>query len=324
MKNTEIFCFYNVENLFDPKNSNLLANDFAPNSDKNWTEDRYKKKLFKIANAIKILGESAANKLPLAIGLCEVEGQDVLEDLIKQNSLLEGNYGYIHYNSKDERGIDCAFLYNKEKISIIHSEGIQPKLENEDGTEDFTRDILYIVGVLNNQKVYFFVVHFPSKRENDINKPKREVVAKLLRDKINEVYEKDNNSFIVVMGDFNMNPTEEIIKKHINTTENSEEMLFNELFNPMEAQQKKGKGSLVFQKEWLLFDQILFSKIFLSQQSSIKFKEADVFNDYSLQFYKGYLKGTPYRTYVGKNYEGGYSDHFPIYATVDINNLTNK
>ncbi|MDB9961500.1 endonuclease, partial [Oceanihabitans sp.] len=30
----------------------------------------------------------------------------------------------------------------------------------------------------------------------------------------------------------------------------------------------------------------------------------------------GKYKGSPFRTYAGKKYKGGYSDHFPVYITL--------
>jgi hypothetical protein len=49
-----------------------------------------------------------------------------LEDLVKQPKLIEKDYGIIHYDSPDKRGIDVALLYQKKSspqvtaISIVH------------------------------------------------------------------------------------------------------------------------------------------------------------------------------------------------------------
>jgi len=42
----------------------------------------------------------------------------------------------------------------------------------------------------------------------------------------------------------------------------------------------------------------------------------EIFDADFLKLYDGKYKGSPYRTYVGKKYKGGYSDHFPVYVTV--------
>ena len=33
---------------------------------------------------------------------------------------------------------------------------------------------------------------------------------------------------------------------------------------------------------------------------------------------EGQFKGYPLRTYVGNNFQGGYSDHFPVYIYIGI------
>jgi hypothetical protein len=40
----------------------------------------------------------------------------VLEDLVKQPKLIEKEYGIIHFDSPDKRGIDVALLYQKKKF----------------------------------------------------------------------------------------------------------------------------------------------------------------------------------------------------------------
>ena len=66
-----------------------------------------------------------------------------------------------------------------------------------------------------------------------------------------------------------------------------------------------------------MFDQILFSTNFFDKNNSkLTFDTANVYNSKSLTQYHGKYKGQPFRTYVGKKYKGGYSDHFPIYITL--------
>jgi len=33
-----------------------------------------------------------------------------------------------------------------------------------------------------------------------------------------------------------------------------------------------------------------------------------------MKIHRGKFKGNPFRTYVGRWYQGGFSDHFPVYA----------
>ena len=107
------------------------------------------------------------------------------------------------------------------------------------------------------------------------------------------------------MGDFNDNPLNKSIKQMVN---------LQDLFNPMENLLSFSKGSLSYRLQWNLFDQILFSTNFFEHNSKKhSFSKADIFDNAFLKQFKGKYKDTPFRTYVGLKYKGGYSDHFPVY-----------
>jgi hypothetical protein len=76
---------------------------------------------------------------------------------------------------------------------------------------------------------------------------------------------------------------------------------------------KSGTGTLQYRDKWNLFDQIILSPAFFSEtKNSYQFKEAQVFNKSFLIQQSGDYKGYPLRTFGGKDYLGGYSDHFPV------------
>ena len=78
--NSFIVVSYNVENLFDTLNAPQIEDDeFTPGGVKNWTYDRYKKKLDDISRVILTIPEK---ELPAIIGLAEIENRQVLEDLV--------------------------------------------------------------------------------------------------------------------------------------------------------------------------------------------------------------------------------------------------
>lgn len=101
--------FYNLENLFDPgDHAHTLDNDFTPDGCKEWTPERYKDKLQKLARTISRIGATAHGHPPVLVGLAEVENDRVIKDLLRTAPLAELGYGYVHYESPDERGIDTA------------------------------------------------------------------------------------------------------------------------------------------------------------------------------------------------------------------------
>ena len=101
--------FYNVENLFDTADDPSTADDeFTPRGKKHWTKAKYTDKLLKIAEVIDSVGDK---ELPCIVGLAEVENRWVLEDLTQKTAFADGNYGIVHQDSPDRRGIDVALLY---------------------------------------------------------------------------------------------------------------------------------------------------------------------------------------------------------------------
>jgi hypothetical protein len=80
---------------------------------------------------------------------------------------------------------------------------------------------------------------------------------------------------------------------------------------------RMGVGSLAYRDAWNLFDQIIVSQGLLGENySTFTFYSARVFNRDFLTQDDGQYRGYPYRTYVGNTWQGGYSDHFPVYIVV--------
>ncbi len=299
--------FYNTENLFDVFEDRLTNdNDFLPVSAKLWNRKRYEKKIYKLGLVISQIGFKSANKPPTLIGLAEVENDVVLKDLIESDELKAYNYGFVHYNSLDERGIDVALLYNKDEFTVETSESFPIYIEDESGERDYTRDILLVTGYLNNEKLHILVNHWPSRHEgSDLTEYKRLLASDRASEIIMKLKVKNPDSKIIIMGDFNDNPNNASITKLKND---------NLLFNTMESVWSYSRGSVNHDFRWIMFDQILLTRnLVVPQPNELKFVEADIFDEKFLTQYNGKFKGQPYRTYVGKKYKGGFSDHFPVY-----------
>lgn len=299
--------FYNLENLFDTFDDPYTHdNDFLPHSQRNWNEKRYRKKLRKLGQVISQIGFKTANKPPVLIGLAEVENRLVVTDLIKSSSLKDQKYDLVHYDSPDERGIDVALIYDKRYFEVITSEVFSLDLFDEDGTRDYTRDILLVEGLLNKEKIYVLVNHWPSRREGvELTEPARLIASNKVIEIIRNINGRDENAKIIVMGDFNDNPKNNSITNLVES---------QDLYNPMSNLPTYTRGSLNHRKEWNLFDQILFTTNFFEfGEGKHSFSKVDVFDEDFLKQYKGKYKGNPFRTYAGYKYKGGFSDHFPVY-----------
>lgn len=304
--------FYNLENLFDIYNdATKYDDDFLPRSEKQWTKKRYDKKVLKLGQVISKIGIDESKKSPSLVGLAEVENKNVIRDLIESNYLSEFDYDFVHYDSQDERGIDVALLYDRNVFEVTSSKTYSIYLEDEIGEQDYTRDILLVSGKLHSEKIHCIVNHWPSRREGEKESShKRLKAAQKVLDIINEVYKSDPNAKILVMGDFNDNPGNDSIKFLVQEAG---------LYNPMETLLSYSRGTLNHNFQWNLFDQILFTtNFFETENNSLKFDEANIFDEKFLTQYKGKFKGQPFRTFVGRKYKGGYSDHFPVYLHLKV------
>lgn len=301
--------FYNVENLFDTNDDkNTLDREFTPKGKKKWGPYRYQLKVEKLGKAISRIGEDSLQIPPVLLGLAEVENSTVLEDLIHSDSLQFLPYKYVHFDSPDERGIDVALLYNSKVFLPLESKAIPVIVHDSKNTRDYTRDILYVSGKLNNETVHIYVNHWPSKRSGfDETRRKRIEIAQLLHQEIANIGEE--NPKIIIMGDFNDNPNDDSIQKHLVT---------KHFQNPMLSLYNEGKGASKFYGKWMLFDQIILSRNFFSEKKyEYLFKKALIFDAPFLTNPRGRHKSEPFRTYTGKYYQGGYSDHFPVYIVLE-------
>jgi len=303
--------FYNLENLFDTLDDpHTLDDDFTVDSEKKWTEDRFRKKVNKLGQVISNMGYEEIQFPPVLLGVAEVENSDVLDALIASKSLHKKDYDYVHFDSPDERGIDTALLFRKEYFSVIKQEAHTVYLTDEIGNRDYTRDILYVHGELEDKPLHILVNHWPSRRKGaDETAHKRSAAAERNLELLATIYSEDPEAKVIIMGDFNDDPHSASVKK----------LVTSEMYNPMEMLLTKYQGSLSYRDTWYLFDQIIISHNFLrGHNNPFRFKTAKIFDPKEIKEYKGKYKGLPFRTYSGKKHLGGYSDHFPVYTIFSI------
>ncbi len=310
-KNLFAIAFYNLENFFDTKNDlHVLDDDFTPNGSKKWDDDKYKKKVKKLAKTISCIGYEESGMPPVLVGIAEVENKNAINALVNSKGLKKHNYAFVHFDSPDERGIDTALLYHKQHFKVINAETIPLIIKNINGDRDFTRDILYVHGKLHKEEIHVFVNHWPSRRDGqNVTSYKRVRAAATVLQKINSL--KNENLNCVIMGDFNDDPNSESIKTLMAT---------GNFINPLQKLFSPNTGSANYRGKWNLFDQILISHSFLShEKESHSFMKTDIFAPKFLREWKKKYKGFPFRTFVGKKYLGGYSDHFPVYIILKQN-----
>jgi len=308
--------FYNLENLFDTVNDSLtFDDDRTPTGKDNWTKERYSQKIDNMSKVLSEIGSTNAQNSPDIIGICELENIQVIKDLINHPNLWEKDYGIIHFDSPDERGIDVALLYKKAAFLPTSFSSLRLMLTNRDDFRDYTRDQLVVGGIMDGEEIHFIVNHWPSRSGGEArSKPNRIEAARLNRKIIDSISKFNPEAKIISMGDFNDDPIDDSLKKILKTKGKVAELEPNDLYNPMEMLFKKGLGSLAYRDRWNLFDQIYFTaNIVQKSTGKYHFWKAGVYSPAYLIDKKGQYKGYPLRTYAGGSYIGGYSDHFPVY-----------
>ena len=227
--------FYNVENLFDTINDPLTQDDArTPKGRYRWTKSRYDLKIKNLARVISQIGADTRGTPPDIIGLCEVENSEVLQDLIADSQLAPFRYRAIHLDGTDERGIETALLYKNDSFLPLTIKSIPLKLFNEKGFRDHTRDQLVVEGLLDTERFYFIVNHWPSRSGGELrSKPYRIQAARLNRKLIDSIQIRDPRAKIISMGDFNDNPLDDSFKKVLGTLSKRGEAQGKSLYYPM-------------------------------------------------------------------------------------------
>lgn len=307
--------FYNVENLYDTQNDPKTDDDeFTPVGKVPWTEERLNTKFEHIAHVISDVTNPA---MPDIIGFAEVENLEVLKMLVTSPGMNKIKYGISHFESPDERGIDVALLYNPATFALISSEPLHVELPDNDRT----RDILYVKGKLNNGRIlHVFVNHWPSRREGtELSEPKRMIAALALRSKIDAIQLLDKSANILILGDFNDEPSDKSITQGIKALIPDKSTTNLNLYSLLYPEFKNGEGSLYY-KSWDLFDQIIVSGNLISGKKGIKtsVEDAGIFKADYLLFKQKSGESRPNRT-MGEKYYGGYSDHLPVYVKFSLN-----
>jgi hypothetical protein len=294
------------------------SDEFTPNSAKNYNTKVYKAKLANEAKVISEMGAQYTKTAPAVVGLIEVENRQVIEDLVKQPALAKYDYGIIHYNSYDYRGIDVALIYQKRRFTPTNSLKKELKIFGDDGKREYTRDILVVTGFLDNEKVAFFMNHWPSRRGGEaVSLPKRNAAAALLKQQMDSIRTLDPSTKLFAMGDFNDDPVSASLKNYLKAVGSPKDLSETTPYlNLMYPLYKKGIASLAYQDAPNLFDQIIVSKNLMSDQVTKEYSvyKAEIFAPPYLVNKEGSYRGYPFRSWNGDQFTGGYSDHFPAFV----------
>ncbi len=311
---------YNVENLFHPKHDSIMVDsawvekddwEWTPEGERNWSYPRYYRKVENIARVLTHIGEWDGVDIA---GLQEVENATCLKRLCY--ILRRGEYDFVHYESPDPRGIDVALVYKKTRVDTISSRAIRVqstkyRVQNTDPAADRlqTRDILYVCARVDKRDtLHLFVCHLPSQRGGTAESEwKRKAVKEVLQHAVDSVYRTDAHAKIIVMGDMNSEPKDDL-------TGLRNRMIVESQKSKVESRKSKVEsyGTHKYQGRWSCLDQFYVSPA-LDSLSTTQIYNAEWIQEPD----EKYLGLRPKRTYNGFHYQNGFSDHLPIVLKVE-------
>ena len=311
--------FYNVENLFDTKDDPDTDDDeFTPEGSKKWDSEKYLKKLKDLSTVFHSIN---SRELPEIIGLCEVENKKVLEDLVTTGKLNKGNYGIVHEDSKDKRGIDVALLYRKEEFQYLTHRSIPVHFKYD--TTSRLRNILYVKGKTGNKETFHLLVnHWKSRSEGQqVTEPKRIYAAVALRKVVDSIFNFEPEAKIIIMGDFNDEPTNMSLHSILQANNKQKNANPRELYNLMYNNHNLNNiGSYSYKGNWNMLDQIIVSQKVINDKKNYHcdYLSGNIYQDEWMMYDNpkvGML--TPNKTYGGDMYFGGVSDHLPVFVVLE-------
>ncbi len=298
---------YNVENLFHPEHDTILKDErirglegeriidkddyeWTPEGERRWSYTRYYRKEENIARVLTSMGEWSGVDI---VGLQEIENAAVVKRLCY--TMRRNEYDFVHYESPDPRGIDVALIYKKSRVDTIRTKRLTLTLSKGEETL-FTRDILYVCAQVDKRDtLHLFVCHLPSQRGGKAESEwKRKAAKEVLQTAIDSVFALHSDAKIIVMGDMNSEPK-------------------NDLKGLINRMKEERYGTHKYQGRWTCLDQF-YTSTNLQKISAVTIYDAEWIQEPD----EKYMGLKPKRTYNGFQYQNGYSDHLPIQLILNI------
>jgi predicted extracellular nuclease len=307
---------YNVENLFDTINSPDFDDDeFTPSGTKKWTYKRYEDKLKKLVEVVRSIPGKEA---PALLGLAEIENRGVLEDLIRVRGLRREEYGIVHEDGLDPRGIECALLYRTEFFTYLSHEYVQ--VEDLEDPDYIHRRILHVKGKgPDGSNLHIFMNHWKSRSGGEKETERKRMYSAItLRKQLDMLLARESDFKVIILGDFNDEPTNNSLTKGLSAMSKRKNIQMGEYYNLFYDLHNIGnKGSYNYQGTWNMLDQVIVSYNLLNQESGLStgYENGKIHQEEFMMF-ESEKYGTllPSATYGGSQYYGGPSDHLPIYV----------
>jgi predicted extracellular nuclease len=310
--------FWNLENLFDvegsPRREEKVAR--AIGSDiKGWTPALLDRKIGQLASIIREMG---INKGPDLLGVCEVENRYVLDLLLQALAPLGRNYQIIHHDTLDQRGIDVAFIYDGDLLTVPTGPGIESVFSHFVMRRNATRDIVQVnFETKKGRRLVVMGNHWPSRSGGESESAAYRAMAgetlAYFHQRVLEINGDDTP--VLALGDFNDEPFDTSIMDYALGVRLADMVIkgrnpyFSNLMWPMMG---KGLGTFYYNGPNML-DNILVNKNLLKSGApiTVKANSANILH-YAAMTSKSTGAARPFGGMGKAVDQNGFSDHFPV------------
>ncbi len=277
----------------------------------------------KLRHLAHVIGRMFDGSGPDLLGVCEIESEKVLRDLVATPELQPLGYSIAPYiDSPDDRDIDVGFIYKPTRV-----ESVEAKPHTIVRRRD-TRQIYEWHVKVHGEELHVLGNHWPARSGGQYRtEPLRIVTAEHCARIIGDHMMDDPDSAILLLGDFNDEPFNRSIRTHLLAVRDEERVKLSRaskprLYNAMwPLMGDKRSGTYYYsganENPWSMLDQIMVSKALLKGDRMKLVKDSVGIFGRDVMAMGRYDRPSWFRK-VGRKWKEGYSDHFPVVGRIEV------
>jgi endonuclease/exonuclease/phosphatase family metal-dependent hydrolase len=303
-----LFCFWNVENLFDDHDDGRTGPDSEFDAWFARDPAALQLKLDRLSEALVRLNDG---KGPDILAVVEVESERAA-DLLKQALNRRLADQSLHYTNLLMKDLTAGRHFAPAIITRLPVQGNKTQLHG--------RQLRILEGhvVVNGHDLVIIASHWASRRTDESGE-RRAKYADQIYGVYKAMYQSNPDVDFLVCGDCNDTPDSVSITRHLHATGNFEPHPAGEpeLLNLMARKDTHSFGTHFFQNQWFIFDQIFVSPALLNGDTWTVLP--DTLQTVNSLYRPGDPKRRPWR--FGNEHdrhERGYSDHFPVTVRLKV------
>lgn len=314
--------WWNVENLFDvedsPRRTEKVARAIGADV-VGWTHALLNQKVSQLAGVIAQMNGGSG---PDLLGICEVENQFVVDKLVARlNTLLpDRHYSRAHADTKDERGIDVAFVFDPKYFTVPPGETFQHVVMRRTAT----RELLQVNFTTHRGRTWsVFGNHWPSRSGGALESAGYRAIAGETLAYFHEraLAVHGDSTPVLVMGDFNDEPFDASLVQYALSTRQRARVVSGaspRLWNLMWGPTGATKGTFYFDNLPHMLDQFLVNSNMVKPLSPIRAlaATAEIVRFAGMVNSGNYPAPIPFGGMGSVVNLNGFSDHFPIAMVV--------